>query len=281
MRVGAHLWYNRGMKILNGRELAGYIKQRQAHEVRGLVQAAHIQPRLAIVVTVDHPVINVYMRMKQKYGADLLVDVDIHRVAQAAAAGLIHQLNADPKVHGIIVQLPLQDPAETETIVNAVAPEKDVDALGQKAVFEPATPMAILWLLAGYNIDLRGKRVLLIGRGKLVGAPLERIFKGSGIDVHVADRSTKDLKAETVQADVIITATGSPAILYADMIKPNAVVIDAGVAGEEGKTVGDVAPDVYERTDLSITPTKGGVGPLTVCALFENVIRAARLRAGQ
>ncbi|HSX07417.1 MAG TPA: bifunctional 5,10-methylenetetrahydrofolate dehydrogenase/5,10-methenyltetrahydrofolate cyclohydrolase [Candidatus Saccharimonadales bacterium] len=269
------------MKILNGRELAGYIQQRQAHEVRALLQAAHMQPRLAIVVTVDHPVINVYMRMKQKYGADLLVDVDIHRVAQKDAVALIHQLNIDPKVHGIIVQLPLEDPAETETIVNAVAPEKDVDALGQKAVFDPATPMAILWLLAGYNIDLRGKRVLLIGRGKLVGAPLERIFTNSGIDVHVADRSTKDLKAETIQADVIITATGSPAILYSDMIKPGAVVVDAGVAGEEGKTVGDVAPDVYERTDLSITPTKGGVGPLTVCALFENVIRAARLRAEQ
>ena len=269
------------MKILNGSELAGFIKQRQAGEVRALRQTGHIEPRLAIVVTVDHAVIDVYMRMKKKYGADLLVDVDIHRVEQADAIATIKKLNDDDSVHGIIVQLPLADPAGTEAIVNAVAPEKDVDALGKNAQFDPATPMAILWLLAGYNISLTGKRVLLIGRGKLVGAPLERILKASGINVTVADRSTVDLRAETLQADVIITATGSPAILYAAMIKPGAVVVDAGVAGEEGKTVGDVAPDVYERDDLSITPTKGGVGPLTVCALFENVSRAARFAAAR
>ncbi len=128
-------------------------------------------------------------------------------------------------------------------------------------------------------MDLRGKKVLLVGRGKLVGKPLERMLKDSGIDVWSTDRSTTDLKAETLKADVIITATGSPAILYPDMIKQGAVVVDAGVAGEEGKTVGDLAPEVYERDDLSVTPTKGGVGPLTVCALFENVIRAARLQA--
>jgi methylenetetrahydrofolate dehydrogenase (NADP+)/methenyltetrahydrofolate cyclohydrolase len=130
--------------------------------------------------------------------------------------------------------------------------------------------------LAGYNVELSGKQVLLVGRGKLVGQPLEKILKDSGVSVQVADRKTEDLKAEALEADVIITATGSPAILYPDMIKHGAVVVDAGVASEDGKTVGDVAPEVYERDDLTITPTKGGVGPLTVCALFENVIRAAR-----
>lgn len=264
------------MKMLNGSELAEFIKERQAHAVRGLRQAGRVQPKLAIVVTVDNPVIDVYMRMKKKYGADILIDVDIYKISQSDAAETITKLNNDPSVHGIIVQLPLENPDETETIVNLVAPEKDVDALGQHAKFDPATPMAILWLLAGYNVNLQGKKVLLIGRGKLVGAPLERMLQASEIDVSVADRSTADLKAETLQADVIITATGSPAILYAEMIKPNAVVVDAGVASESGKTVGDLAPDVYDRDDLQVTPTKGGVGPLTVCALFENVIRAAR-----
>lgn len=268
------------MKLLNGKELAGFIKERQAHDVRALRQSWHVEPRLAIVVTIDHPVINVYMRMKRKYGADILIDVDIHAIQQDEAPAVIKQLNQDPAVHGIIVQLPLERPDETDAIVNLVAPEKDVDALGKHAQFDPATPMAILWLLAGYNIELqKGKRVLLIGRGKLVGAPLERMLQASGVDVHVADRTTKDLKAETTQADVIITATGSPAILYPDMVKEGAIVVDAGVAGEEGKTVGDVAPALYERDDLVITPPKGGVGPLTVCALFENVIRAARRAA--
>jgi len=264
------------MKILNGRELADYIKERQARDVRALRQAHDVFPKLAIVQVKDDPIINTYVRLKKNYGADILIDVDIHRVEQAAAPALIETLNQDSSVHGVIVQLPLTDKTQTDEITNLVAPQKDVDALGVNATFDPATPMAILWLLAGYNINLPGKNILLIGRGKLVGAPLERIFNESGLDVTVASRSTKDLNAVTKEADLIITATGSPAILYADMIKQGAVVVDAGVASEDGKTVGDVAPDVYERDDLTITPTKGGVGPLTVCALFENVIRAAR-----
>jgi len=264
------------VKVLNGKELAEFIKERQAKQARTLIQAGKVTPKLAIVLTIDHPTINVYVRMKKRYGADLGIEVDIHDVKQDDAPRLIKQLNADDTVHGIIVQLPLERPEETEQLVNLVAPQKDVDALGAKATFEPATPMAILWLLAGYNVELRGKKVLLVGRGKLVGAPLERMLQASGIDVWVADRSTTDLKAEALQADVIITATGSPAILFPEMIKQGAVVVDAGVAGEEGKTVGDLSPEVYERTDLTLTPTKGGVGPLTVCALFENVIRAAQ-----
>lgn len=264
------------MKLLNGRELAGYIKERQAHEVRNLRQAAHIQPKLAIIVATNNPVIDTYIRLKERYGADILIEVAVHRVDQTEIPALLENLNKDETVHGIIIQLPLADPSQTDELTNLVAPEKDVDALGAQAAFDPATPMAIMWLLAGYNIDLTGKSVLLIGRGKLVGAPLERMLKASGIDVSVADRSTIDLKQVALAADVIVTATGNPAILQPDMVKPNAVVIDAGVASEGGKTVGDVAADMYERGDLTITPVKGGVGPLTVCALFDNVIRSAR-----
>jgi len=264
------------MKILNGSEIAGFIKERQAAQVRNLRQEHHLSPKLAIVVTVDNPVIDVYMRLKKQYGQDILVDVDVHRVSQAEAKDLILKLNTDASVTAIIVQLPLEDPSQTAEIVDIVDPKKDVDALGAGAIYDPATPLAIMWLLAGYNVDLNGKRILLIGRGKLVGAPLERIFKTAGHDVHVADRSTADLKAEALEADIIITAAGSPALLFPDMIKAKAVVVDAGVASEDGKTVGDVAAEVYDRDDLTITPTKGGVGPLTVCALFDNVIRAAR-----
>jgi methylenetetrahydrofolate dehydrogenase (NADP+) / methenyltetrahydrofolate cyclohydrolase len=264
------------MKLLNGKELAEFVQERQAREVRALRQAHDVFPKLAIVVTVDNPIINVYMRMKKAYGAEILIDVEIHQVELKDAPEVIAQLNSDPMVHGIIVQLPLSDPGQTETIVNLVAPEKDIDGLGSATIFDPATPMAIQWLLAGYNIDLRGKNILLIGRGKLVGAPLERIFKQSDLDVTVADRDTKDLKQLTLEADLIITAAGSPAILYPDMVKPNVIIVDAGVASERGKTVGDVAPEMYDRDDIVITPPKGGVGPLTVCTLFENVIRAAK-----
>ena len=272
------------MKLLNGSELAGFIKERHAKQVRRL-KSTGIQPKLAIVQVKDDPVINTYVRLKKHYGADVGVAVEIHTPKQSEVHELLNPstslgagklgLNNDPSVHGIIVQLPLEDPSQTEEIVNMVAPEKDVDALGKNAKFEPATPMAILWLLNGYNINLSGRRVLLIGRGKLVGEPLEKILKSSEIDVKVVEREVENLADYTKKADVIITATGSPAILYPDMIKQGAVVVDAGVASESGKTVGDLAPEVYDREDLTITPQKGGVGPLTVCALFENVIRAA------
>ena len=162
------------MKLLNGRELAEFIKERQAHQVRALRQAHDVLPKLAIVVTVDNPVIDIYMRLKQQYGADILIDVEIHRVKQTEVPSLLNTLNVDDSVHGIIIQLPLEDPTETDALVELVAPEKDVDALGSWALFDPATPMAIMWLLSGYNVDLAGKQVLLIGRGKLVGAPLEK-----------------------------------------------------------------------------------------------------------
>ena len=269
------------MKLLNGRELASYIQQRQVQQVRGLLQAHEVQPKLAIVQVKDDPVINTYVRLKKAYGAVIGVAVESHHPLQKDIAEVIQKLNDDPSVHGIIVQLPLVDPSQTDQVVNLVSPNKDVDALGTNPKFEPATPMAIMWLLAGFNVSLKGKQVLLIGRGKLVGQPLERLLKDSGIDVRIADRQTKDLASETKTADVIITAAGSPALLFSDMVKEGAVVVDAGVASEDGKTVGDVAPELYERDDLTITPAKGGVGPLTVCALFENVIRAATRMGGE
>mgnify|MGYP001609964231 CR=1 FL=1 len=322
------------MKLLDGKELAGFIKERQAKDVHRLA-ASKIFPKLAIVQVKDDPVINTYVRLKKQYGKDIGIEVDLHTLKQEDVPKLLDLLSNSDDVHGIIVQLPLTDPSQTDEIVNMVAPEKDVDALGnpeapwpphldgvpgageqrskpykkygeraaQSATpqsakspsgaagsasrqagavrgswFEPATPMAILWLLHGYNVELKNKRILLIGRGKLVGEPLEKILKSSGYDVEVINRETPDLQGRALQADIIITATGSPAILYPDMIKHGAVVVDAGVASEEGKTVGDLSPEVYKRDDLTITPEKGGVGPLTVCALFENVIRAARLQ---
>lgn len=264
------------MKVLNGLELAEFIEERQVHEVRSLRQSMHVQPKLAIVVTIEHPAINVYMRMKQRYGADIMVDVEVHRIPQNEAKQVIEDLNADSSVHGIIVQLPLEDPAQTDEVVDAVVPSKDVDGLGKDAVLEPATPLAILWLMAGYNVALEGKHIVLVGRGKLVGAPLERMLKASGYDVEVVDSKTEDTEEKIRSGDVVITATGRPGLVTAAMLKEGAVVVDAGVAGEQGKTVGDLAEDVYERDDLTLTPRKGGVGPLTICALFENVIRAAR-----
>ncbi len=264
------------MKSLNGSELAAYIKERQVREVQALFSSAKIRPKLAIIVTIEDPIINIYVKLKGQYGSDIGVDVDVFRIQQNEVEYKLKELNKDDNVNGIIIQLPIEDPAQTDELVNQVSPAKDVDALGAKSQFDPATPTAILWLLAGYNVDFRGKKVLLIGKGKLVGLPLHKMLTANGVDVEVISKETYALTAHVLDSDIVISATGDPGLITADMLKPNAVVVDAGLASEDGKTVGDVADDVYEREDLTLTPKKGGVGPLTVCALFENVIIAAR-----
>lgn len=264
------------MKVLNGAELADYIKERQAKQVRALRQASDVFPRLAIIQTVDSAVIDTYVRLKQRYAEDILVEVDVHRVTEDQAIILIDELNADATVHGIIVQLPLADQTRTEELIDRVAPEKDVDALGSHAVLDPATPMAINWLLAGYNVELKAKKIVIIGEGRLVGAPLAAMWRESGHDVTVLTRKTTDLAEIIKTADIIVSAAGTPGLITSEMLRPETVVVDAATASEGGKIVGDVAADVRERHDLTITPEKGGVGPLTICALFDNVIRAAR-----
>jgi methylenetetrahydrofolate dehydrogenase (NADP+)/methenyltetrahydrofolate cyclohydrolase len=264
------------MKSLNGSELAGYIKERQAKQVRALRQAHHVSPKLAIVQTIDDPVIDMYIRMKKRYGDDILIDVELYKVDQSEALETIKKLNQDETVHGIIVQLPLAEPSQTDELVSAVDPAKDVDALGEHATLDPATPMAINWLLTGYNIDLAQKKIVIVGNGRLVGAPLAKMWQNSGYDVTVADISTENIPELVKSSDIVVSAAGSPGLITSDMLRPDMVVVDAATSSEDGKIVGDVAPEVRERHDLAITPEKGGVGPLTVTALFDNVIRAAQ-----
>lgn len=268
------------MRLLSGSELAGYIEERQARQVRALRQAHHVFPRLAIIQTIDSPVIDLYVNLKRRYGEEILIDVDVYKIDQADAIGVIERLNADPATHGIIVQLPLADMSMVQPIVDAVAPEKDVDALGSQAVLEAATPLAIDWLLAGYNITLAGRKLAIVGNGRLVGAPLSKRWQAIGYDVTVFDEYSTDMQEQLPDYDVVVSATGVPGLITSAMIKHGAAVVDAGTASEGGKIVGDVAADVRERDDLTITPEKGGVGPLTVTAIFDNVIRAAQATIG-
>ena len=264
------------MKLLNGLDVASYIKNRQLAEARALRQADGIIPRLAIIRTNPDPIVDSYMKLKQAYGADIAVEVDVHTIKQEEALATIKKLNTDKAVHGIIVQIPLPDPSQSDEILNVVSKDKDVDGLSKNTTFDAPTPLAITWLLAAYNIELKDKKILIIGHGRLVGQPLERLWKTTNLDVTVATKATKDLRELTKQADVLICATGSPSLITADMVKSNAVIIDAGVATDSNGLIGDVARSVRDLPDITITPEKGGVGPLTVCALFDNVLRAAR-----
>ena len=260
------------MIILNGQDLAGYIKERQAKQVRMLRQAHGIYPKLAIVTDTDNPVIETYMRLKKHYGEDILIDVEIFRTNPDDVMSIIDELNVRQDIQGVIVQLPISDMSRADEILGRVSPSKDVDGLSPQTVFDAATPTAINWLLSGHSVELSGKKIAIIGRGRLVGAPLEKMWRASELDVEVFEKG--DDLSHLQQFDVIVTAAGAPHTIMNNMVKPGAVLVDAGTAVEDGRVRGDVDEQVRKRQDISITPEKGGVGPLTVTALFDNVINA-------
>lgn len=269
-------------KLLNGSELAGFVKQRQARQVRMLRQAHHIIPKLVIIMSEQaSPVITTYVRMKEQYGADILIETEIVACAQADMPIMIQRANSDDSVHGIIVQLPLDNPEETSSIVDMIAPEKDVDGLGEHSKFVSATAEAIDWLLAGYSVSLEGKKITLLGNGKLVGKPLAEMWRAAGHTVVTLDQASENIDETLLASDIIVSATGQPRVLHEANVPKNAIVVDAGTVSEDGQIVGDTAPELQIRRDLIITPPKGGVGPLTVVLLFDHVIQACLARVSQ
>lgn len=264
------------MIYLNGSDIAGYMKENQAHIVRSL-RAQKIFPRLAIIRDSDDPVIAKYVELKKQYGHDIGVGVD--DLFSDNIIDIIHQTNNNTSTHGMIVQLPLRNSENLESILNEIAPEKDVDGLrgvyDEETKFESATATAINWLLAGYDINLKDERIALVGYGKLIGKPLERMWKNSGYDTRVF-RSKDDL-SELKNYSLIVSATGVPRLIKNSMVRPGAILVDAGTASEGGVLVGDIDDEVRGRSDLkAITPKVGGVGPLTIAALFEHVLIASQ-----
>ncbi|MBR3180648.1 bifunctional 5,10-methylenetetrahydrofolate dehydrogenase/5,10-methenyltetrahydrofolate cyclohydrolase [Candidatus Saccharibacteria bacterium] len=265
-------------KLLDGRELSGYIKERQFKIVKAL-RSQKIFPKLVIIRDNDSPVIEKYVQLKKRYGSDISIKVE-DKLAKDVdeLKKLVDEANKDITVSGIIVQLPLKNSESTDEVLNLISPQKDVDGLSKNGEFDSATATAINWLLAGYNIELAESRIALVGRGRLVGAPLEKMFEDSGFDVTVF-RSHDSLDSLNT-FDIIITATGVPHLIKNEHIKPGAVIVDAGTASEDGVLKGDLDDSVHERTDLkALTPKIGGVGPMTVSMLFENTIRAAQTKS--
>ena len=264
------------MKFLDGRELAGFVEVRQTKAVRSLKQAHRIVPGLAIITTTEDPLIDSYIRLKQKYAARIGAKLDLHRVSQSEVVHLLKQLNSDPQSHGIVIQLPLADISQTDKLCQLISPAKDVDGLNPASSYDSATATAINWLLAGHGINLVGKKIVIIGKGRLVGEPLTDIWQKSKLEVQAMDKD--DLSWQVVrEAEVVIAATGQAGLVTSEHLADGAVVIDAGTTVEKGQISGDISPDVYEqRHDLIIAPKQGGVGPLTVAVLFENLIAAAR-----
>jgi methylenetetrahydrofolate dehydrogenase (NADP+)/methenyltetrahydrofolate cyclohydrolase len=258
------LSYDGSMKLLYGKDVAAFIKQRHMAQAAGLPT----KPRLAIVRMGDDAATDRYLRSKQRYGEDIGADVDIYSETPDTIIDSIKKLGKDPKVTGIIVQLPLSDRTKTDAALATVPPNKDVDGLAPNSDFEAGTPKAVLWLLASHNVDVKG-RIVVVGQGRLVGEPLADRLEASGLDVVRCDIHTKDLAAETRQADIIFTGTGQPNLIKSDMVKEGAVVVDTG------SPLCELDPSLFEREDLTLTPNPGGVGPMTVSALFDNLLIAA------
>lgn len=215
-----------------------------------------------------------YLSLKKSYGQDIEAEVEVFNIEQKDALATIKKLNKDESVHGIIVQLPLADSKDTDEVLAAVSVAKDVDGLAPQTKFTPPTVTAIDWLLAGHNQNLLGKKIVIVGKGRLVGAPLEKHWRASELDVLSVDETVKDLGCVLKTADVIVSAAGQPGIIKSSMVKSGATLVDAGASAGQNGLLGDVDDEVRKLGDVRITSKIGGVGPLTIAALFENLLQA-------
>ena len=246
-------------------------------------------PGLAVILVGDDPASAVYVRNKHKGCLEVgITSFEIRMPADTAEAALlekIDELNADPAVHGILVQLPLPKHIDENKVIDRIDPKKDVDAFHPENVgkimlgkydFLPCTPAGIMKLLAFYNIDITGKECVVIGRSNIVGKPMAHLLLEKNGTVTVCHSRTKNLSEVTKRADILVVAIGKPEFLTADMVKDGAVVVDVGInRTAEGKLVGDVAFAEVAKKASYITPVPGGVGPMTITMLLKNTLTAA------
>lgn len=259
--------------ILDGNVVASKIYS----ELKIKINDFKIKPILAVILVGDDPSSVAYTHMKEKKAKELGLGFRLCLIPeigrQDEVEKLIFDLNKNEYISGILIQLPLPEKFETERVLAQIDPKKDVDGLtGQKPT---ATACAIWEILNHYKIELKKKRIVIVGRGRLVGQPLAKMFSEMGLDVIVCDKKTKNLKKETLKADILITAAGKPGLIYKDMVKKGAVIIDAGTAETDGEIVGDVSKTAFSKAS-AYTPYKGGVGPVTVACLMKNLIEAGK-----
>lgn len=280
-------------QILDGKAIAAQLRKEIAAQTADFIQGANSKPHLAAVIVGDDPASQVYVRNKRKACADVGFDSSLTvlpaSTTQSELLQLVDQLNRDPKVHGILVQLPLPKQIDEQVILLAVEPLKDVDCFHPYNVgllaegherFLPCTPAGVQEILRRSNIPLAGASVVIVGRSNLVGKPLALMLLRKGVDatVTVCHSRTHDLGEVTRRADIVIAAIGQPEFIRGDMIRPGAVVIDVGINRlADGRLVGDVAFDEAAAVASAITPVPGGVGPMTIALLLTNTLKAARL----
>lgn len=266
-------------QLLDGRSIADQILADTGEKVGELIKQ-YIRPMLAIILIGRDPASVLYTTIKKNKAESLGIKVKIHKLAarvnENTVLRLIETLNKDKKVTGILVQMPIPKRISRDKVVWAIATEKDVDGF-QMRTFLPPAPVAILELLHHYNINPSRKKMLIIGNGFLVGKPLATLATKQGARVTVADSTTPNLVRLIQDNQIIVAATGNPHIVTAQMVKPEHIIIDAGGGQQNGQFVGDVNFEKIKDLVSGITPNPGGVGPLTVAILAQNIVKAAKL----
>ncbi|MBA3678895.1 bifunctional 5,10-methylenetetrahydrofolate dehydrogenase/5,10-methenyltetrahydrofolate cyclohydrolase [Candidatus Saccharibacteria bacterium] len=273
--------------IIDGKKIALEILAELKPHIEQLKEIG-ITPKLVNIAYNPDSRSEMYIEMKRQQAEKIGIEyeyIDLSDTTQADCIQRMTLLANNNSVHGIIVQLPINDYDDPQSLLNIIPPSKDVDGLSDQSLLDlqhnqaklqPATPLAIIELLKRSAVDLQGKKVAVIGQGKLVGKPLGYMLQNLNVDTLLADASTVDLAKITQQADIIISATGQPGLITADLVPQGSIIIDAGIAEVEGVAKGDVDfNDVKNKVNL-ISPVPGGVGPVTVAMLLSNVVTSAQ-----
>ena len=280
-------------KIIDGTALARVVRDEWRDRARALANRG-CRPGLAVVIVGDNPASKAYVRNKVRACADLELRSDhIELPDTTTESDLLERiaaLNADPGIHGILVQLPLPKHISPERVIDAIAPEKDVDGFHPTNVgllatghprFAPCTPAGIMLMLEREGVDPWGMNAVILGASNIVGKPMALLLLQRGATVTLCNSKTRDLGAHTRAADILVAAVGRPKLVTGDMVKPGAVVIDVGINRlPDGTLVGDVDTQTVMGIASRVTPVPGGVGPMTIMGLMANTLRGAQMAAG-
>ena len=280
------------MILLDGKALSEKIKEEVKIEVAQLVEEKQITPGLAVILVGNDAASATYVASKAKSCKNAGIYSVVHEmpesITQEELLETIQRMNENPKLDGILVQLPLPKHIDTTVVLEAIDPLKDVDGFHPYNVgrmvsnldaFLPATPFGVMRMFQEYGIELSGKNVVVIGSSDIVGKPMASLLINAKATVTVCNSRTKDLKAHTLAADIVVIAVGVPLLLKADMVKDGAIIIDVGINRlDTGKLVGDADFESLKDKCSHLTPVPGGVGPMTIGMLLKNTIKAAKLR---
>ncbi len=279
------------MKILDGKQTALKISARLKEEISGFLNQRKRAPKIDIILVGDDYASKMYVDMKSKKAVDLGIDVKVHSLGENTTTGelenILDKLNQDTRVDGIMVQLPLPKQIDEKRILELISPTKDVDGLtsynlgklfkNDNSAIAPATAKGVILLLKEYNIQIDGKNVVVIGRGDIAGLPIAAMLQNENATVTICHSHTQNLREICKDADILVSSIGKPEYINSEYVKEGSIVIDVGTnRNTDGKLVGDIDFNSVENLVEYITPVPGGVGPMTIACLFDNLIDVYR-----